>query len=58
VYLQKGDIDRAERQFVKYYRLDPYNVDAHRMLGHINTQKGILKKAEAEYNEADALEGS
>ena len=57
IYLQKGEIDKAKRQFVKYTMLDPYNAEAHRILGDIYKQKGLSKKADLEYNEADALEG-
>jgi len=57
VYLERGDIDRAVRQFVKYSKLDPFNGGVHRMLGDIYTKKGLFKKAELEYNEAEALEG-
>lgn len=57
MYLERGEIDRAMRQFVKYLKLDPYNVRAHRILGDIYIQKGLLKEAESEYNEANALSG-
>ena len=57
VYFERGDVDSAMRQFVKYSNLDPYNPEAHRILGDIYTQKGLLEKAQLEYNEADELEG-
>jgi len=57
VYFEKGDTDKAMKQFVKYLTLDPYNIGGHRILGDIYRQKGFLKKAEAEYDEADKLEG-
>ena len=55
-YLEKGEFDRALRQFVKYSRLDPYDPGVHRMLGDIYRRKGLLKEADVEYNEANALE--
>jgi len=57
VYLEKGDTEKATRQFMKYLALDPYSAGGHRILGDIYKQKGLLKKAAAEYNEADKLEG-
>jgi Flp pilus assembly protein TadD len=56
VYFEKGDTEKAIRQFVKYLTLDPYDAAGHRILGNIYKQKGLLKEAEIEYNEADALE--
>ncbi|HDP16230.1 MAG TPA: hypothetical protein ENN16_00065, partial [Candidatus Omnitrophica bacterium] len=49
-------VDRAMRQFEKYLKLDPFNPGAHRILGNIYEKKGLLKKAQSEYNEASALE--
>jgi len=57
VYFEKGDTEKAMKQFVKYLALDPYNIGGHRILGDIYKQKGLFKKAAAEYNEADKLEG-
>jgi tetratricopeptide (TPR) repeat protein len=58
VYFEKGDTEKAIRQFIKYLTLDPYDAAGHRILGNIYKQKGLLKEAEIEYNEADALEGN
>jgi Tfp pilus assembly protein PilF len=57
VYFEKGNTEKAMKQFVKYLKLDPYNGPAHKMLGDIYTQKGLLKEADAEYNEAYKLGG-
>ena len=49
IYDRQGDLDKAERQYLRALELDPNQRYAHNGLGTVYERKGLFESAEAEY---------
>lgn len=54
-YSQKGDLERALKEFKKALELEPYRAEAHFNLANINLKMGEIEAAEEGYREAVRL---